>query len=70
LAWSCFFQPFEGRNLQPTLGLDELIFDVCAQTFKLDAEIAQKNHVSVCCWKKCNVTIANITGINLRLSTF
>jgi hypothetical protein len=42
LAWSCFFQPFKGLDLQPTLGLDELIFDVCAQTFKLDAEIVQK----------------------------
>jgi uncharacterized protein (DUF1501 family) len=33
---------FEGRDLQPTLGLDALISNVCAQTFKLDTEIAQK----------------------------
>ena len=33
---------FEGRDLQPTLGLDALISNVCAQTFKLDTEMAQK----------------------------
>ena len=33
---------FEGRDLQPTLGLDALISNVCAQTFKLDTELAQK----------------------------
>lgn len=33
---------FEGRDLQPTLGLDALISNVCAQTFKLDTDLAQK----------------------------
>ena len=33
---------FEGRDLQPTLGLDALISNVCAQTFKLDTEMAQR----------------------------
>ena len=33
---------FEGRDLQPTLGLDALISNVCAQTFKLDTELAQR----------------------------
>jgi uncharacterized protein (DUF1501 family) len=29
---------FEGRDLQPTLGLDVLIASACAETFRLDPE--------------------------------